>query len=221
MNNSAEEWAALSAYLHEVFGRQDDHLASLMPRAIAAGLPDIAVSAEVGHLLSILVGLTGAKRALEVGTLAGYSGIWIARALAPGGRLITIEMEPRHAAFARAEFATAGVADRVEVREGAALDLLPGLAAELGPESLDVVFLDAAKQEYDRYLDILAPLIRRGGLLIADNALGSSVWSVADAPGANPNRDAIDRFNRRVAADPRFEAACVPLRQGVLIARRR
>lgn len=220
MEMNAERWARTCAYLHEVFGRQDEHLESLMPRAIAAGLPDIAVSAEVGRLLSVLVGLAGAARALEVGTLAGYSGIWIARALAPGGRLVTVEAEPRHAAFARGEFARAGVSDRVEVREGAALDVLPRVAAEAGEGGLDFVFLDAAKQEYERYLEILRPLIRRGGLLVADNALGSSVWSIGDVEGSDPNRDAMDRFNRRVAQDPAFEAACVPIRQGVLIARR-
>src|SRR5690606_19451130 len=108
----------------------------------------------------------------------------------------------------------------VDLRRGAALDLLPGIARECGPASVDLVFLDAAKSEYDRYFDLLRPLIRPGGLLIADNALGSRSWWIDQPPGSHPDRDAADAFNRRLAADPEFDAAAIPLRQGLLIARR-
>lgn len=225
MEMSPARWGRTCAYLRDVFGRQDAHLAGLMGRAVEGGLPDIAVSADVGRLIGLLTSMTGggagARLAIEVGTLAGYSGVWIARGLAPGGRLITIEYDPKHAAFARRTFDEAGVADRVEVRTGAALDVLPELARELGPESVDVALLDAVKTEYPAYFRTLRGMIRPGGLLLADNALGGGEWWIDDAPGANASRDAVDRFNRAVAADPHFETACVPIREGLLIARRR
>jgi predicted O-methyltransferase YrrM len=223
MDMTPERWQFTSAYLREVFGREDDQLRTLMSRAVAAGLPDIAISPDVGRLIHLLAKTTGQGRGpsliLELGTLAGYSGIWLARALAPGGRLITVEPEPRHAEFARAEFQRAGVADLVTIRREPALDLLPTLARELGPASIDVAFIDAIKTEYPEYFRLLKPLIRPGGLLLADNVLGSSWWIDAP-PGSDPQRDAVDRFNRMVASDPDFDAAAVPIRQGLLIARR-
>jgi caffeoyl-CoA O-methyltransferase len=224
MEMTPQRWEATSRYLQEVFGRPDAQLATLMERAVAAGIPDIAVSAEVGRLLTILTQLAaagGAKVAVEVGTLAGYSGIWIARGLAPGGKLITLELEARHAEFARAEFERAGVAERVQIRMGAALDVLPGLVRELGPASVDVVFLDAVKTEYSSYAELLKPALRPGGLLLADNVLGSGSWWVDIPPGQSEDLDAIRGFNRRIASDLDFEAAAVPLRQGVMIARKR
>lgn len=225
MEMTPERWNATRDYLSEVFGSQDEQLRTLTPRAVAAGLPDIAVSADVGRLLTILAGTTGGGRgarvAVEVGTLAGYSAIWMARGLAPGGRLITIESEPRHADFAEAEFRRAGLAEAVEVRRGKALDLLPELASALGPGSVDLVFLDAMKREYPDYFRLVRPLIASGGLLVADNVLGSHTWWIDEPAGRNPDRDAVDRFNRQVASDPDFDTAAVPLREGVLIARRR
>jgi predicted O-methyltransferase YrrM len=215
---------ALNAYVAEVFGRPDDQLRSLMTRAVAADLPDIAVSADVGRLLTLLAGTTnqgrGPSLAIELGTLAGYSGIWLARGLAAGGRLITVELEPRHADFAEREFQAAGVADRIELIRGAALTVLPQLAKRFGPASIDLAFIDAVKTEYPDYFRLLKPLLRPGALFIADNALGSD-WCMTDPPGSSANRDAVDKLNRTVAADPDFETACVTNRQGVLIARRR
>jgi predicted O-methyltransferase YrrM len=238
MEMTAERWERTSAYLAEVFGREDAFLAGLSRRAADAGLPTIAVSPDVGRLLGILASMCGpggrgARLAVEVGTLGGYSGIWIARGMAPGGRLITVEFEPKHAAFARTQFdgagfGEAGAGTRVEIRRGAALEVLPGLGAELvresGPSPVDLVFLDAVKAEYPEYFGAVRGLIRPGGLLVADNALGSNWW-IDDPAGVNTeagrNRDAVDRFNRMVAGDPEFEAACVPIRQGVVIARKR
>ena len=220
-----ERWESTRCYIREVFGTQDPGLAGIRPRALAAGLPDIAVDAEDGHLLGILTALAGAgqgaRLALELGTLAGYSTIWIARGLAPGGRLITLELDAGHAAHARRELDSAGVGDRVQVREGAALELLPGLAAELGEGSVDLAFLDAVKTEYPAYFDALRALIAPGGVLVADNVLGTGDDWIDTGPGVSPSRDAIDLFNRKVAAHPDFEATMVPLRQGVLVARRR
>ena len=225
MEMTPERWDSTTRYLRQVFGAEDSHLAGHAARAEEAGLPRIAVSADVGRLLQILAASTnggaGPQRALELGTLGGYSGIWIARALAPGGLLITIEPEARHADFARAEFAGAGLAERVRIVREPALQALPAIAREFGRASFDFIFLDAIKTEYIRYFALAAPLLKPGGLLIADNALGSGSWWIDQAPGAGPERDAVDRFNRLVAADPDFDAACVPLREGVLIARRK
>ena len=209
--------------MRAVFGEQDEQLATLMPRAVAAGLPDIAVSADVGRFLKMLTGLAapgGARLAVEVGTLGGYSGIWIARGLAPGGRLITVESDPKHAEFARRELEDAGVADRVEIRVGTGLVELANLARQLGPGSIDLVFLDAIKSEYPGYFEAIRAAIRPGGLLVADNALGSGSWWIDESPGSSPDRDGADRLNRILANDPGFESVAVPMREGILIARK-
>lgn len=208
-----ETWSYIGHYAEDVFGQYDDHLAGLMSRAVEAGLPPIAVSADVGRLLKILVSLTDGKLALELGTLAGYSGIWIARGLANDGRLITVEYEGHHAEFARREFETAGVADKVEIVKGAALDVLPEIASRVGPGGVDFAFVDAIKSEYVEYFRILKPLIKPGGLLVADNVYGTGEGWIDKGFGT-------DEFNRLVAADPDFEAVATPMREGVLIARK-
>ncbi len=218
MDMNRERWAYIQEYSREVFGGQDNHLAGLMDEAVEVGLPNIAVSADVGRLLMILTSMTRGQLAIELGTLGGYSGIWIARGLKPGGRLITIEPEPAHADFAKVQFERAGVDDRIEMRCGAALDVLPKLAQELDPNSVDVVFIDAVKSEYPDYWRMVCPMIATGGLVLADNVLGSGSWSIDDE--AQPQRAAVDRFNRLVADDPDFEAVVVPLRNGVLVGRR-
>ena len=212
-----DRWQRTGAYLQEVFGRDDDVLRELRAAAKAAGLPEIAVSSDVGRLLHLLVRTTRARRVIELGTLGGYSGVWLARALAPGGKLTTVEIDPARAAFARAWFERAGVGDRVEVVVGAALDVLPSLLAD--GEPVDVAFVDAVKTEYPDYYAALRGHIAPGGLFIADNALGSMSWWI-DQVGV-PDREGVDRFNRTVASDPDFDAACVPIREGVTVARRR
>jgi caffeoyl-CoA O-methyltransferase len=222
MEMTPQRWEATREYLGEVFGQSDEQMRTLMQRAVKAGLPDIAVSGDVGRLLQMLammacreVGSRGVM--IEVGTLAGYSGIWLARGLGPKGLLITIEYEPTHAAFAEREFEAAGVGEQVRVVSGAGLAVLPDLASELGEESIDVAFIDAVKSEYAAYFKHLRPMIRRGGLFIADNALGAGHWWI-DTPG--PEQGAVDAFNRMVAADAGFITACVPIREGVLVARK-
>jgi caffeoyl-CoA O-methyltransferase len=213
-------WQYTNTYLREVFGRQDAHLEGLMREGVERGLPDIAVSADVGRLLMLLTSMTRGRLALELGTLGGYSGIWIARGLAPTGRLITIEPEPLHIDFARRQFHAAGVADRIEIVPGKALDVLPALVTRLGAGSLDVVFFDAIKSEYPNYWMKVRDVIAVGGLIIADNVLGSGDWWIDDEDPANAMRAGADRFNRMVADDADFEAIAVPLRQGVLIGKR-
>lgn len=226
---TAEKWDGTCGYLGEVFGglggALDEQLATLMDRAVEAGLPRIAVSADVGRLLMVLAELTcgssASPRVVEVGALGGYSALWLARGMGGKGRLVTIEPEPGHAAFARDEFARAGMSDRIELRESTGLDELPRLLEELGEGSVDVVFLDAIKSEYRGYAEHAAGLLRPGGLLIADNCLGSSWW-ITDAPGTDEGRDAVDAFNRWIAGEESgFLACCVANREGLVVARKR
>ena len=220
MDMTPQRWTNTCTYLDDVFGRADEHLETLMDRAIAEGIPDIAVSSSVGRFLNLLAIMSGARTIVEVGTLAGYSGIWLARALPDNGRFITIEPNELHANFAQRMFDEAKVADRAEIRRSTGLAELPKLVEELGPNSVDVVFLDAIKTEYPDYMPHARTLLRPGGLLIADNVLGAGWW--IDMPeGENPSRDAADRFNRMVVDDPAFDTACAPIREGVLVARKR
>lgn len=157
MTTATDQWQQTAAYLCDLFGRAPEDAVQktleAQPKAAAdAGLPAIAISADVGRLLSILTRLAtrcaeSTGRVVEVGTLGGYSGIWIARALPPGARLITLERDPKHAAFAATQFESAGLADRVEIIHGPALERLPALVDSLGPAGLDMVFLDADKRE--------------------------------------------------------------------------
>lgn len=198
-------------YLCGLFAREDETLLALREEADRTGLPPIAVSPDAGRLLQVLLKAVGARRVLEVGTLGGYSAIWIARALPEDGRLITLESEPAHAAFARRFLARAGVAEQVEVREGRALDLLPALDGE----RFDAVFLDADKEPLPTYFDWALRLLRPGGLLIADNALwGGRVY---DAAENDARTEGVREFNRRLANDPRVTGIVVPTHDGVAI----
>ncbi len=208
-----ETWDHINQYSLEVFGEQDAHLAGLNDEAGAAGLPAIAVGPDVGRLLKILTSMTRGRLAVEVGTLGGYSGIWLARGLRPDGRLITIEIDERHADFARTQFQRAGLADRVDLRLGAGVDVLAELGDELQPGSVDVLFLDAVKREYPDYFRLARSWIPVGGLLIADNVYGTGAGWIDTGHGT-------DEFNRIIAADPDFEAAAFPFREGVLVALR-
>jgi caffeoyl-CoA O-methyltransferase len=205
-----ESWDFINRYSRQVFGAQDEHLAGLMDEAVAAGLPEIAVGPDVGRLLMILTSMTEGRLAVEVGTLGGYSGIWITRGLRPDGRLITIEYEPFHAQFAGQQFARAGISDRVDIRIGPGLEVLSQLAGELEPESLDVLFLDAAKSEYTGYFELVRSNIPVGGLVIADNVYGTGSGWIDQGHGT-------DAFNRHIALDPDFETVAFPFREGVMI----
>lgn len=208
-----ERWEYLNAYAREVFGVEDQQLASLMDRAAGVGLPSIAISPDVGRLLKILTSLTEGKLAVELGTLGGYSGIWIARGLAPGGRLVTVEVDDVHADFAEAEFEKAGLAERVEVMRGPALEVLEGLATRFGEGSVDLVFIDAVKSEYVDYFRAVRTLVAPGGLIVADNVYATGRGWIDEGFGT-------DEFNRAVASDPDYEATATPMREGLLIARR-
>jgi caffeoyl-CoA O-methyltransferase len=200
----------LDAYLAPLFWPEDGLLVDL-GRDIAARGPQIQVSAEEGRLLALLVTLSGGRRVLEVGSLFGYSGVWMARALGPDGHLDTIESSAVHAEAARQWFERAGLADRVTVHEGAALEVLP----ELAP-GYDLAFVDAAKSEYSAYLDHLLRLVRRGGLILADNVFWQGrVAGAADSD--NPDLRGVRDFNARIAADPRLSSTVIAVGDGLSV----
>jgi predicted O-methyltransferase YrrM len=201
----------LAAYLGGLFAREDAALGAVREGHRDADLPLIHVSPEEGAILRMLVRLVGARRVLEVGTLSGYSGIWIARGLPPGGRLVTIEGDERHAAQARDAFDRAGVADRVELLCGEALDTM----VTLDPP-FDAIFLDADKAPLPAYLDASLRLLRVGGLLLCDNTFMDG--RIADPAAEGSDLRGMREFNRLVAADPRFVTAVIPVRDGLLAA---
>ncbi|HEY0972306.1 MAG TPA: O-methyltransferase [Gemmatimonadales bacterium] len=198
-------------YIRNLFAPEDATLVSLREEADRSGLPPIAISADAGRLLQLLIVTAGARRVLEVGTLGGYSAIWMARALPPDGSLVTLEREPAHAAFARRQLERAGLAGSVEVREGEALDLL----AALDGERFDLVFLDADKAPLPIYLDWALRLLGPGGLVVADNALRGG--RVLDPSADDPDTAGVREFNRRLATDQRLTSILVPTHDGVAV----
>ena len=197
---------AVDRYIDDLFVPGDDVLDAVLRSTVEAGLPEIQVSASQGKLLYLLARLGHARRILELGTLARYSTIWLGRALPEGGWLISLELSRRHAEVARANLERAGLSDRVEVREGAALDSLPKLEAE-GAGPFDLVFMDADKDNYPAYLDWALRLTRPGSLIVADNVVrGGGV--LRPALGDESARGA-HAFNQALAAEPRVEATAL------------
>jgi len=199
----------ISEYIAGLFAPEDDLLRALREDADRSGLPPIAVPPETARLLQVLLRAVGARRVLEVGTLAGYSAIWMARALPADARLVSLEIDPAHAEFARRYIARAGLAQRVEVRVGAALQLLPALDGEL----FDAVFLDADKAPLPTYFEWALRLLRPGGLVIADNTLRGG--RVVDEDADDAELRGVREFNRRLATDPRVAGIVVPIGDGV------
>lgn len=195
-------WAAVDAYYEGLLAPSDPSLDAALAANAAAGLPAQDVSALQGRLLALLVRLSGGGRVLEVGTLGGYSAIHMARALAPGGSLTSLEVDPDRAALARRNLARAGLSDRVEVLAGPALDALPRLA---GP--FDLVFLDADKPNNPAYLAHALRLARPGTVIVADNVIRGG--AVADAGSTDPNVRGVRAFADAVAAEPRLAATTI------------
>jgi predicted O-methyltransferase YrrM len=193
---SHDTWTAVDRYIASRFIPEDAALDAALRDSEAAGLPPIAVSSAQGKWLHLLARAMGARRILEIGTLGGFSGIWLARALPAGGRLTTLELDPTHAAVARRNFDRAGVSDRVELRLGAATETLPTL---IGP--FDLIFIDADKPGYTDYFRWAVRLARSGTVIVADNVVRNG--AVADAGSTDVNVQAIQRFNAAVAAEPR------------------
>jgi predicted O-methyltransferase YrrM len=195
-----QHWSEVDDYLAGLFAPHDAALDEALSASVAAGLPAIAVSPTQGALLGVLARAVGARAILEIGTLGGYSAIWLARALAPGGRLLSLELDPRHAEVARANLSRAGLAGVTEVRVGAALDTLPALARE-GAGPFDLVFIDADKANIAEYVDWSVRLARPGALIVVDNVIRDG--KVTDPASADASVHGVRRFNERFAADPR------------------
>ncbi len=201
-----KQWTAVDRYITDMLVPPDPALDAALAASAAAGLPPIAVAPNQGKLLHLLALTRGARNILEIGTLGGYSTIWLARALPTGGRLITLEAEKKHARVARTNIIRAGLADVVEVRLGKALDSLPKLAAEhCGP--FDLIFIDADKANIPAYFTWALELSRRGSLIIVDNVVRKG--AVIDAASRDPSIQGVRRFNELLAAEPRVSATTI------------
>jgi predicted O-methyltransferase YrrM len=201
-----DQWTIVDRYITGLLAPPDPALDAALQAAAAAGLQPHQVAPNQGKLLAILAQSIRARAILEIGTLGGYSTIWLARALPPDGTLVTLEIDAQHAGVARANVARAGLTGIVEVRVGRALDTLPRLVAE-GRGLFDLVFIDADKPNYAAYLDWTLKLTRRGSLIVADNVVRDG--AVADAASGDPSVQGVRRFIAALAAEPRVSATVV------------
>lgn len=197
-------WAAVDRYFDEHLSRADGALEATVAASESAGLPPISVAPNQGKLLQLVAHMVGARRILEIGTLGGYSTIWMARALPPGGRLITLEVDRHHADVAKANIAAAGLAAVVDIRLGPALDTLPTLAGE-GP--FDLIFIDADKSNNAAYLGWAVKLARPGTAIVVDNVVRHG--AVADAKSRDSGVVGSRRVIEAIAAEPRLTATAV------------
>jgi predicted O-methyltransferase YrrM len=203
---SQDLWTAVDGYITGLLVTPDPALDAALEASAAAGLPAINVAPNQGKLLMLLAQLQGARSILEIGTLGGYSTIWLARALPAGGRLVTLEANPEYAEVARGNLARAGLGEVVEVRVGPAAESLPRLVdEEAGP--FDVVFIDADKQSTPEYFGWALRLARRGTLIVVDNVVRDG--AVLDADSENPAVQGIRRFNEMAAEEPRVSATAI------------
>ncbi|MEU1230580.1 O-methyltransferase [Streptomyces sp. NPDC005828] len=200
------QWTAVDHYFTETIAPADEALTAALADSTAAGLPEIAVAPNQGKLLHLLASVQGARNVLEIGTLGGYSTIWLARALPADGRLITLEYSPAHADVARANIARAGLDKIVEVRTGAALDTLPQLETE-GAGPFDLVFIDADKINNARYVAWALKLSRPGTVIVVDNVVreGRVATPHPDDPAITGTREMFDL----IAAEPRLDATAL------------
>jgi predicted O-methyltransferase YrrM len=201
-----EQWTAVDNYIAGLFIPSDPALDAALQASHDAGLPSIQVAANQGKLLWMLAKLMGARSILEVGTLGGYSTIWLARALPPDGSLITLELDPKHADVARSNLERAGLSEVVEIRVGSALDSLPKIAEE-GREPFDLVFIDADKANCAAYFQWAMKLTQRGSLIIVDNVVRSG--AVVDAKSTDVNVQGIRRLNEVMTAEPRVTVTAI------------
>ena len=200
----------LQRYIEELFAVEDSVLARVRARHAEADLPPIHISPDEGKLLHVLLRAASARTVLEIGSLAGYSGIWLARALPPEGRLTTIEKDSRHAALARQAYAEAGVAGQVRLLEGDARAVLRTLEP-----GFDAVFVDADKEPMAEYFRESLRLLRVGGLLLSDNAFFHG--AVVDKSDRSSQVEGVRAFNRLAATDARVVSAVIPIRDGVVV----
>jgi len=201
-----ELWTKVDRYLDELYVGDDAALDAALEANAKAGLPAIDVSPTQGKLLNLLARLVGARRILEIGTLGGYSTIWLARALPADGKLITLEAVAKHAEVARSNLRRAKLADRVDVRVGPALATLPLVAAE-GGGPFDLVFIDADKPNNPAYLEWALKLTRKGALIVGDNVVREG--KVIHAGTTDPSVKGVRRFNELLAKEPRVSATAL------------
>ncbi len=197
-----EPWAAVDDYIASTIVPSDDALDSALAASEAAGLPCIQVSAAQGKFLSLLAKVLNARSILEVGTLGGYSAIWLARALPPGGRLVTLEAEARYAEVARANIARAGLASLVDIRVGLALDSFPTVTG-----FFDLAFIDADKINNASYFDWSLRLSHVGSVIVIDNVVREG--KVLDASSTDPGVVGARRLNERIMNEPRVSATTI------------
>jgi len=203
---SQDQWTAVDRYITNQLVPSDPALDAVLENSEAAGLPAINVSPNLGKLLHLLARIRGARRILEIGTLGGYSTIWLARALPADGRLLTLEVDPNHAEIARANIARAGLSGVVELRLGRALDALPQIAAE-GRGPFDLIFIDADKPSNPEYFAWALKLSRPGSLIIIDNVVRNG--AVIDANSSDPSIQGVRRLNELMAAETRVSATAI------------
>jgi predicted O-methyltransferase YrrM len=200
-----KKWQDVDRYITDLFVPHDRVLEETLRTSDAAGLPQIAVSSNQGKLLMLLAKACGAKNILEIGTLGGYSTIWLGRALPPDGKLVSLEYSQKHADVACANIVRAGLEKTVEVRIGAAVDSLPKLQIE--GIKFDLIFIDADKQGYSNYLDWSLKLSHPGTLIIADNVVRDG--EVANSNSTDEMVQGIQRFNEKLAAESRVSATAI------------
>ncbi|MEI9938971.1 MAG: O-methyltransferase [Pseudomonadota bacterium] len=201
-----QQWSEVDEYIVKLLVQSDSALEAALADSAQAGLPAINVAPNQGKFLSLLASIQGAKNILEIGTLGGYSTIWLARALPAGGRLVTLERDPKHAEVAQRNLARARLGEVVSVRVGPALETLPQLAAE-GLPAFDFVFIDADKQSIPEYFEWALKLTRVGGVIVVDNVVRKG--AVLDAETSDPNVQGVRRFNELLAKTSRVSATTV------------
>jgi predicted O-methyltransferase YrrM len=201
---SQEQWSAIDRYISEHFVPVDRALEAALQASDAAGMPQINVAPNQGKLLQLLARSIGARKILEIGTLGGYSTIWLARALPPGGRLITLEFNPAFAEVARANIVRAGVADRVEIKVGTALDSLPKIE---GLAPFDLIFIDADKENNSAYFHWALKLAQVGSLIIVDNVVREG--GVIDQSRHDAHIEGVREFYATAAAETRVSMTAI------------
>jgi len=199
-------WTFVDDYITSLFVPPDPVLQETLATSEVAELPSISVAPNEGKLLMLLAQLCGARNILEIGTLGGYSTIWLARGMAPGGTLITLEANPKHSEVARANIARAGLTEVVEIRLGPAIETLAQLAAD-SHDPFDLIFIDADKENYPAYLVASLKLSRRGTLIIADNVIRDG--EVTNPESSDPRVQGARRFNQLLADEPRVRATAI------------
>ena len=201
-------FTAVDGYISGLFAKEDAALTDALQEMSAAGMPEISVSPVLGKFLQMLARIAGARRILEIGTLGGYSAIWLGRALPEEGRLITLEIDPAHARIARRNLARAMLLGTAEVREGSALEVLPELIAA-GEEPFDLIFIDADKEAYLEYFELSLKLSRPGTLIAADNVIRYGAVIDPDAGKSDSRVAGIQRFLEALSKHPGVDATIV------------